>query len=74
MVEAIEEVKRMRPASRATMSCTTSLQRWTVERTLRSISRSSLRSSVSRAKSPPAPIPALRTRASTGRAVAWMRS
>jgi hypothetical protein len=67
MVEAIDEVKRIRPSSRATMSRTTCLARCTVERTLTSMSFSSSWRSVSVAKAPPAPIPALSATASTGR-------
>ena len=59
----------MRPSSRSAMPATTSLQRWTVLRTLRSISFSSSASTVSVAKAPPAPMPALSARTSTGRPV-----
>src|SRR5919202_292169 len=66
MVEAIEDVKRIRPSPRATMSRTTYLARWTVERTLRSTSSSSCSRSVS-ANGPPMPMPAFSAAAPSGR-------
>ena len=73
MVEAIEEVNSTLPRPVVTMSATTCLVRCTVERTLRSIRRSSVSSGVSLANAPPMPIPALRAKASTGRppALRW---
>ena len=72
MVEAIEEVKRTRPSSRSTMSRTTCLARWTVERTFRSMISSSSSSAVPFTNAPPAPRPAFNATAATGRSAAWM--
>src|SRR4051812_46688239 len=56
------------------MSRTMCLARWTVERTLRSMIRSSSSSEVSVANAPPAPTPALSATAATGLPSAWIRA
>ena len=74
MVDAIDEVMRMRPALRRFMSRSTSLARCTVERQLRSTMRSSCRRSVPSANSPPIAMPAFSASASAGRPVSTMRA
>ena len=64
---ATDEVIRIRPRPRATMSFPNSFTRCTTCLMFRSIIRSSSESSVSRTKSPPTPTPALAASASTGR-------